>query len=366
MAQQIKKKFIKSDAIDGSKILLEANQTLRKKDGLGGEIDVLQNLKDYTDQKVADLVNSAPEVLDTLKELSDALGGDANFATTIANQIGAVDSKIDQEILDRQAADTELTQQVNSKLSLSGGTMTGILDMDSISIINLADPVNPGDAAHKDYVDTSVASEALARQDADSSLQSQIDTEKNRIDAILLASQADKDSFAEIVSLINSVDTENDEAFAGYVASNNAAVSELDSRLDVVEPKVSTLETNVSSLQVDLSSLDVYAQEIRFDVDNQETRIQALEAQTDGPSFHKMKIVIDESSELSYVDLNHEAIANSLVVAVGRLMAHMDEDFTVSVESGKTRLTWIGAFAAGGEEAIDLTDVIFVTYAVDV
>jgi hypothetical protein len=95
MAQQIKKKFIKPDAIDGSKILLEADQTLRQKDGLGGELDVIQNLKDYTDQKVSDLVDSAPELLDTLKELADALGGDENFASTIAGQIGDLDARVE-------------------------------------------------------------------------------------------------------------------------------------------------------------------------------------------------------------------------------------------------------------------------------
>lgn len=37
---------------------------------------------------VSALVNSAPAALDTLKELSDALGGDANFATTTSTALG--------------------------------------------------------------------------------------------------------------------------------------------------------------------------------------------------------------------------------------------------------------------------------------
>lgn len=42
----------------------------------------------YVNTKVAGIVDSAPETLDTLKELSEALGNDSNFATTITNQIG--------------------------------------------------------------------------------------------------------------------------------------------------------------------------------------------------------------------------------------------------------------------------------------
>ena len=48
----------------------------------------LKAAKDYTDTKVAALVDSAPETLDTLKELSDALGNDANFAATMATNLG--------------------------------------------------------------------------------------------------------------------------------------------------------------------------------------------------------------------------------------------------------------------------------------
>lgn len=47
----------------------------------------------YVDSKVAGLVNSAPAALDTLNELSKALGNDPNFATTIATQIG---NKVDK------------------------------------------------------------------------------------------------------------------------------------------------------------------------------------------------------------------------------------------------------------------------------
>ena len=61
-----------------------------------------------------------------------------------------------------------------------------------------------------------------------SSLDSRIDTEKSRIDAILLSADADKDSFAEIVSLINSVDTTNDNAFASFYTASTGRLSSLE------------------------------------------------------------------------------------------------------------------------------------------
>lgn len=44
--------------------------------------------KTYVDNSVSNLVNSAPATLDTLKELSDALGADPNFATTMTTALG--------------------------------------------------------------------------------------------------------------------------------------------------------------------------------------------------------------------------------------------------------------------------------------
>ena len=60
--------------------------------------DTLVEAKQYTDTKVAEeiakLVSTAPAVLDTLGELSDALGDDPNFATTVSNRIGDAENRI--------------------------------------------------------------------------------------------------------------------------------------------------------------------------------------------------------------------------------------------------------------------------------
>ena len=76
---------------------------------------------------------------------------------------------------------------------------------------------------------------------------SQIGTEKARIDAILSASVADTDSFAEIVSLINSVDTTNDQAFAGFVTSSNAAQAVQDGRLTSIEAFTASIDAAYAS-----------------------------------------------------------------------------------------------------------------------
>lgn len=111
---------------------LQSQITQEIADRQSGDTSTLSSAQNYTDQKVADLVNSAPAVLDTLKELSDALGGDANFATTIAGQIGAVDDKVDQEILDRIAdVNAEESRALLAESGLQSQISQEILDRQS-------------------------------------------------------------------------------------------------------------------------------------------------------------------------------------------------------------------------------------------
>ena len=54
-------------------------------------------------------------------------------------------------------ATSSIQTQLNGKLNLSGGTMSGAINMGSFSITSLLDPSNPQDAATKNYVDNAVS-----------------------------------------------------------------------------------------------------------------------------------------------------------------------------------------------------------------
>ncbi len=72
------------------------NEDKTKLDELNNYDDtaIKDELKKYADDKAAEIVNSSPEALDTLKELAEALGNDANFA---ANVLNILKNKVDKE-----------------------------------------------------------------------------------------------------------------------------------------------------------------------------------------------------------------------------------------------------------------------------
>lgn len=73
------------------KQLREAVDNKPTQEYLDGEIEFA---KQYTDQKIDALVETAPEALNTLKELSQALGNDPNFAATVLAKLTALEAEI--------------------------------------------------------------------------------------------------------------------------------------------------------------------------------------------------------------------------------------------------------------------------------
>ena len=65
----------------------------------------------YVDTKVAGLVDSAPDALNTLNELAAALGDNANFATTVTTQLGGKVDKVEgKELSSNDYTDAEKTK----------------------------------------------------------------------------------------------------------------------------------------------------------------------------------------------------------------------------------------------------------------
>ena len=160
----------------------------------------------YVQNKIAEVVNSAPGTLDTLNELAQALGNDPNFATTMATELGkkantanlatvatsgsyndlsdtptipsvgngtltiqkngtsagtftanATTDKTINIIVPTKVS--ELTDDVvkGKYLPLAGGTMTGNININNKTITNLKAPTADTEAANKKYVDDQIA-----------------------------------------------------------------------------------------------------------------------------------------------------------------------------------------------------------------
>lgn len=160
----------------------------------------------YVQNKIAEVVNSAPGTLDTLNELAQALGNDPNFATTMATELGkkantanlatvatsgsyndlsdtptipsvgngtltiqkngtsagtfTANATTDKTInITVPTKVSELTDDVvkGKYLSLTGGTMTGNININNKTITNLKTPTADTEAANKKYVDDQIA-----------------------------------------------------------------------------------------------------------------------------------------------------------------------------------------------------------------
>lgn len=119
------------------------------------------------------IIGSAPEVLDTLKEIADALGNDPNFAATITKKLAAITEQVNQEIEDRIAGDEANSAEVAAEVQARK-------DADTALETKLKEYVDnksaTGDAA-LGVVKDNLNKEIQDRKDADAAIQSSLDKE---------------------------------------------------------------------------------------------------------------------------------------------------------------------------------------------
>ena len=216
-----------------------------------------------------------------------------------------------------------------------------------------------GDAQLSATFSSALSIETARATSAEGVLQSNIDTEKFRIDAILIGASASADNFAEIVSLINSVDTTNDQVFAGYVLSNDAALSTETARATAAESALSA--TFSSALSAETARATAAELVLTTDLSSEVSRATAAESAlsatfssalsaetdrataaelvltTDFANIYSKKVIVigTPNGVLTTFTLASAVRIGSEMIYVNGLLMEEGEDYTTIVTSGK-------------------------------
>lgn len=181
--------------------------------------------EDEVKAAIQEIVGAAPEVLDTLKEIADALGNDPNFAATITKKLAAITEQVNQEIEDRIAGDEANSAEVATEVQARK-------DADTALEAKLKEYVDnksaTGDAAIG-VVRDNLNKEIQDRKDADAAIQASLDKEiadrKTADDAYTVSLNNVNKRVSELaLSLQDSINTLRNELTA-QVNANTTAIA---------------------------------------------------------------------------------------------------------------------------------------------
>ena len=216
-------------ALSGRLDVLEADPTTAAAVA-AGDTATLSSANSYTDTAVSNVIGTAPGVLDTLGEIADAINDDANVYTTLVSQIAAVQSDVDGNETDSDAAEAALSGRLDT-LEADPTTATAVAAADAALSSRLdvleADPTTQ----------SALDAEVVARNSADSALDGRVTTLEGN------AAITDPTTATAVAAVQSDVD-------ANQTASESAD-SALSGRLDVLEADPTTA-TAVAAVQADV------------------------------------------------------------------------------------------------------------------
>ena len=302
--------------------------------------------------------NSLDGRLDII-EGADTVNG--SVAKSLKDAKAYTDTKFSAEQSARMAADSTLQGNLDAEQSArmsADSALSGRLD-----VIEGADSVNGSVAkALKDakaYADSQVMAEQTARIAADGVLQSNIDTIDGRLDVL---EGADSVS-GSVAKALKDAKVYADSKVSAEQSARMSADNALSGRLDVIEGA----DTVAGSVAKALKDAKAYTDSsVSAEASSRSTADAALQSEIDAINavVHEKEKFVLSSLDISngYINLAHQAIEKSILVIVDRLVAHADDDYSVAVVSGVTRITLLNSFSSGGSEALAAGDVIHVMY----
>ena len=206
------------DALSARLDTLEADPTTATAVA-AGDAATLSSANTYTDTAVSNVIGSAPGVLDTLGEIADAINDDANVYTTLVSQISAVQSDVDGNEADSDAAEAALSGRLDT------------LEADPTTATAVA-------AVQADVDQNESDSDA-----ADAALSARLD--------VLEADPTTATAVAAVQSDVDQNEADADAALAGEATTRSNADTALSGRLDVLEADPTTA-TAVAAVQSDV------------------------------------------------------------------------------------------------------------------
>ena len=407
MAQQLQKKFIGNNQVDGSKILLENGQAIKIKDSTGTEVELVKlggsdevlvkgqevALKANLDQEISDRASGDASTLASAQayaesytdteidafiagpfagEIADRQSGDAS---TLASSQAYTDQEVLAEETARIAGDANLQSQIDA---ISGGGSGSISALQAELDATQAGAGLETDGSYLPpvgtyYIDaeTSIKSAMVAldaavggvesnlnteitdRQNAVADLQDQINNVLSNVDGGAL------DSLTEIVSAFQAADASLNGAITALSTGLSADIDAEEAARIAAD---SALQGEIDAEEVARAAADVTLQNnINAEASARQAADDALDGRVDVLEARvwvkeKFSIVNGQTS----VTLSFVPFANSMSAHVDRLAIHegAGEDFTVS----GTTMTFLNDLVSPGQSQIGNGDTVYVKY----
>lgn len=343
-----------------------------------------QDVLDFVDQKASDAEAAAKTYADgkVANEKSEREAADAALQSSLNTEIAAreamqdqfyeldayaqdIRGDLDQELLDRAAGDSALQSSINSESSARQAADTALgLRIDSndsaISTLNgNASVAGSVDQKVKAAVDGLIAG-ASSAYDTLIEIQNIIQSDQSGAAAML----------ADIASHESRLDTlEGSGAGSVQKAANDArdaAKAYADGLKALVDADVdseeaarilgdSTLQTAINSEQSSRQSADA---SLQSQINTLNSSVAALQGTPSLTGFKGSKTLSAGDVSNQYIDLPYVVYPGTLQLSVARVMLYEDEDYSLSTVSGVSRVTFSGASASSGAEALVSGDVL--------
>lgn len=231
--------------------------------------------KEYVTQKISEIVNSAPETLDTLNELAAALNNDSNFATTIITQLG---TKVDK-VEGKQLSTEDFTAALKTSLESLPEEISGKYVKPSEGIpktdlsLEVQESLNKADSAIQDIsskVDNSIYSEDKKTF----ALKTEIPTTLPASDVSAWAKESTKPTYTATEIGLDQVNNTSDMNKPISTATQTA----LDGKVDKVEGKQLSTNDYSAEEKSTVAQLKIDVEQLKSTVATLTTSLQELKA----------------------------------------------------------------------------------------